>query len=346
MNGRDAVKVAVVQRSPAFMNLNASLDRAVAAILEAGSNGAELISFSEAWLSGYPYWTEGWDTTAQQWIPARVIFHDNAIVIPSPETDRLCAAAKKANAHVVIGVEELDARNGVQTIYNTMLYIGRDGTILGRHRKLIPTFSEKMFWGVGNADDLFVVDTDIGRIGGLICGEHESPAILAAQLALGCDFHISFFPGSFSLTKGPRLEEPDSNGNFWGQSNVRAVALMAGAFVLSGVSILNPKDVDPTFPFAGKMNIDYAIGGSAIISPLAEPLIGPVYNLETILYAVCPSAMIKGVKSIADSNGHYSRPDAVRVQIRNPDGSWRTVPPTPTENFVASNDVTGAGTTP
>src|SRR5690606_5773128 len=127
---------------------------------------------------------------------------------------------------------ELDPRPGVETIYNTLLFIGRDGRLLGRHRKLMPTFTERMFWGSGDGRDLVVFDTDLGRIGGLICGENLMTSARAAMIAQGEHIHVAVFPGSFQLHTGPRLQEPDSTGNFWGHFTTRSHAMEAGAFVL------------------------------------------------------------------------------------------------------------------
>jgi predicted amidohydrolase len=337
MNGRDSVKVAVVQKSPKFLNRDVSIDRAVAAILEAGAAGAELIAFPEVWLAGYPFWTEGWDTQASQFVAAQTIFHDAAILVPSDDTDRIGEAARRANANVVMGVNEIDPRPGCQTIYNTILFFNRHGKLMGRHRKLMPTFMERMYWGRGDASDLATFDTDIGRISGLVCGENLMSLVRSAIIGKGADFHVACFPGSFSL-EGPRLQEPTAAGNFWGYHAARAHALEAGAFTLLASGIQDPADIDPSFPFHGNMNIDWANGGSAIIAPLSLDLAPPVFNTQTIIYADCPAVMIKAVKAIVDSLGHYSRPDILRLQIRDGGGGWSTVPPMSREDFTRAAD--------
>src|ERR1035441_6824622 len=138
LGGRGSVKVAVIQTPPVFLDREKSVDRACNKIAEAARQGAELVAFTEPWLAGYPYWGEGWQTELQKWLPVRVRFYDNAVLIPSEDTERLCHAAAKANTHVVIGCNEMDSRPGVHTIYNTLLFIDRSGRILGRHRKTVP----------------------------------------------------------------------------------------------------------------------------------------------------------------------------------------------------------------
>ena len=166
LGGREAVKVAIVQKAPRFLDKEASLTRAETYIAEAAAGGAELIVFPEVWLAGYPYWTEGWDSSLQPWVGGRVAFRDAAVLAPSEDTERLGAAASRANAYVVMGCNEIDPRPEVSTIYNSLLFFDPAGRLMGRHRKTMPTFSERMFWGQGDAADLQVFDTDIGRIGG------------------------------------------------------------------------------------------------------------------------------------------------------------------------------------
>jgi len=134
LGGREIVRVAIVQKAPAFMDREASLARAEKLIAEAAEGGTDLIVFPEVWLSGYPYWTEGWDSPLQQWAGGRVRFRDAAIVAPSEDTERLGAAARKAGAYVVMGCNEMDPRPEVSTIYNALLFFDRDGRLLARHR--------------------------------------------------------------------------------------------------------------------------------------------------------------------------------------------------------------------
>lgn len=319
LGGHDKVKVAIAQRSPVYMNREASVARACTIIEEAGRNGARLVVFPEAWLAGYPYWTEGWDSSLPQWAAGRIAFHENALVVPGEDTERIGQAACRAGTYVALGCNEMDPRPGVGTIYNSLVFFAPDGSILGRHRKLMPTFTERMFWGQGDADDLVVFDTDIGRVGALICGEHLMTLLRAAMIAQGEDIHVAVFPGSFELHTGPRLEEPEKAGGFWGHFEVRAHAFEAGAFVLSGCAVLNEDDVHDEFPYKGNMNIAYAHGGSEVIAPLGIALGGPAYG-EAMVYAELEAWMIKATKAIVDTMGHYARPDVLRLLVRREQG--------------------------
>ncbi len=315
LGGREVVNVAIVQKASRFLDKEASLTLAEAYIAEAATGGAELIVFPEVWLAGYPYWTEGWDSSLPAWVGGRVAFRDAAVLAPSEDTERLGAAARRANAYVVMGCNEIDPRPEVSTIYNSLLFFDPEGRLMGRHRKTMPTFSERLFWGQGDAGDLRVFETDIGRLGGLICGEHIMTLMRATMIGLGEDIHIAVFPGAFSLHTGPELEEWDGDhSSFWGHSSVRAHAMEAGAFVLSACGIIDESDIPDEFPHKGKMNIRYARGGSSIIAPLGVPLVPPAEGPQ-IVRGELQAWMIKAVKSIVDTAGHYARPDIVRLVV-------------------------------
>jgi nitrilase len=254
LGGRASVKIAVIQMPSAFLDRDKSIERACGYIREAAKNGADLVVFPEVWVSGYPFWTDGWDSQIPSFIEARVRFREAALVIPSDDTDRLCRAAREANVYVVMGCNELDGRPEVETIYNSLLFIGRDGTLLGRHRKLHPTFIERLFWGQGDGSDMAVYDTDIGRIGGLICGENAMTLARGAMIAQGEHIHIAAFPGAFALHTGPQLQEPDTSGFFWGHAATRAHAIEAGAFVVCACGVHAEEDVLDDFPYKGRMN--------------------------------------------------------------------------------------------
>lgn len=324
LGGRESVRVAIVQRSQAYMDRGASIDRAAAAIAEAGAAGAQLIVFPENWLAGYPYWTDGWNSDRRQWIEGRVRFHDAAIMVPSDSAERLASAARAANAIVVMGANEMDERPESEAIYSSLLFFDHDGTYLGSHRKLMPTGQERSFWGCGDATDLRVFDTDIGRIGGLICGEHTMTLARAALIAQREDFHVSAWHGSFTLAKGPTLVEDDTQGTFFGLPLSRAHAVESGAFTLMACSWFDEYDLPADFPYARhEMNLQHSNGGSAIINPMGVPLVGPAFEGPAILYADCPAWMRKARAAILDTFGHYGRPDLLQLCVRTPEGGWQ-----------------------
>ena len=315
LNGRPAVKVAIVQTAPVFFDRDKTLDKACAKIEEAARAGAQIIVFSEAWVSGDPYWGEGWESNVSDWMETRARFYDSTLVIPSEDTDRLCSAAAKANAVVVIGCNEVDSRPAVHTIYNTLLFIDNHGQILGRRRKIMPTFVERAVWGLGDGSDLMSYQTDYGRIGGLICGENLMTLARAHMIMQGEDFHVAVFPGAFALHTGPKLEEFDATADsFWGYSTCRSHAFEAGAFVLASCGYITAADIPADFKMRSTLNVDYAQGGSAVYAPIGIPMTPPTAG-DTIVYSVCPAQLIKIAKAVIDTVGHYSRPDIFTLSM-------------------------------
>ncbi|GAI28640.1 unnamed protein product, partial [marine sediment metagenome] len=212
LGGRDKVKVAVVQAAPVFMDKERTIEKACMLIKEAGRNGAELIVFSEAFIPGYPaIYTGGWESKSSEWATYITALQDNAVLIDSVDTEILGKAARGANAYAVIGCNELDDRTGSRTIYNTLVFLDRDGKVMGRHRKLMPTYTERTYWGRGDASDLKVFDTDIGRIGGLICGENLMILVKAAMMQKGEEFHITVWPGVWSGHGQKHLMDPETD---------------------------------------------------------------------------------------------------------------------------------------
>mgnify|MGYP001318529785 FL=1 len=187
----------------------------------------------------------------------------------------------------------------------------------------MPTFSERLYWGSGDGNDLEIYETDIGRIGGLICGEHLITSARGALISMGEHIHIAVFPGSFALHTGPQLEEPDHGETFWGYSTARSHAMEAGAFVIQACGYIESEDIPSDFQYKNHMNISYAHGGSSVISPLGVPIVEPQFA-SGIIYAELEANMIKAVKAIVDSNGHYSRQDVFKILMKK-NGKWRDV---------------------
>jgi len=322
LGGRERVKVAVVQASPVFMDKEKTIEKACKLIKEAGRNRAELIAFSEAFIPVYPaYYTVGYETPSQEWRDYMIALQDNSVVIPSEDTEALGQAAKEAGAYVVMGCSELDGRPGSRTVYNTLLFIGKDGKVMGRHRKLKPTFTERIYWGEGGGEDIKVFDTDIGRIGGLICWENHMTLVRAAMIHRGEEFHIAVWPGNWKGAENKLLQADNSPGGALCnlQSLIRVHAFEAGAFVLSACGFLTPEDFPERWNHirdGNHINYDWALGGSAIVNPAGRYLVEPNFEKDAILYAECHANQIKAVKSLFDSLGHYSRWDIAQLAIR------------------------------
>ena len=179
------VTVAAVQATPVFLDREATADKVCALVKEAAGHGAELIVFPESFIPAYPDWV--WRTPA--WSDTEFVkrFYANAVSVPGRPSQRIGEAAAEASAYVVIGVTEIDGG----TLYNTLLYLGPDGRLLQRHRKLMPTGGERTVWGMGDGSELGVVSTPFGVVGGLLCWENYMPLARAAIYAQHCDIYLA-----------------------------------------------------------------------------------------------------------------------------------------------------------
>lgn len=322
LSGRDQVKVAVIQASPVFMDKERTIEKAYSLIKEAGRNGAELVTFSESFIPGYPaYYTAGYETPPHEWTDFMIGLQDNSIQIPSEDTVILGEAAKESGTYVVIGCNELDDRPGSRTVYNSLLFIDKNGQVMGKHRKLMPTYTERIYWGQGDGSDIKVFDTEIGRIGGLICWENHMTLVRAAMIHRGEDFHIAVWPGNWKRGEEKLLTADTSEGgiNCNIQALIKVHAFEAGAFVLSGCGYLDSDDFPEKWHGirdGEHINYDWAKGGSSIVNPAGRYLAEPNFEKDAILYADCYANQIKAVKAVFDSLGHYSRWDVAQLAIR------------------------------
>lgn len=297
--------LAAVQAAPVLFDREASTEKACRLIAEAGRVGATLAAFGECWLPGYPVFA--WESDGTLWWRAAADYLANAVEIPSPTTDRLCQAARSAGTDVVIGVLELDPLTR-GTAYCTLLFIGRDGAILGRHRKLKPTGKERAVWGEGDASSLVVHERPYGRISGLNCWEHNMLLPGYALMAQGTQVHVAAWPG---MENNPA---PPSPGAIWARQLLlsRAFASQAGAYVILSAGLLRREDIPERYlELMGSWTFT---GDSCIIDPRGEVIAGPAQG-ETILTALVTMEAAYAAKVACDVAGHYSRPDVLQVLI-------------------------------
>jgi len=298
-------KAAAVQAAPVFLKKEATIDKACSLIAEASRNGAELIVFPETYIPTYPYWfPEGhglWGRWAYSW---RELL-GNSVEIPSEDTQKLCDAARKASACVVMGLNERDSLTQ-GTIYNTMLFIHRDGNILGSHRKLMPTAFERMYWGRGDGSGLNVFQTDLGRLSGLICAENFMVLPKYALFAQGEQIHCSTWPGAPGGRGGGLKPSIDAA--------CRCLALEGGVWVVNCCGYITEKDVPDDFMYKKDMEFS-AFGGSAIVGPRGNYVAGPVYDEEVIVYGEIDMGEIALAKCALDMVGHYARPEVVSLTL-------------------------------
>lgn len=303
------VRVAAVQAAPVYLDLAHSVEKARALIAEASSQGAQLVVFPETWLPGYPAWLDCcrdvalWDHPPVKKVFARLM--ENSAVIPGPVTEAIGEAAREHGVIVNISVHERVAEGpGRGTLYNTMLTIGPDGALLNHHRKIMPTYTERMIWGQGDGSSLQAVSTSLGRIGGLTCWEHWMPLARQVLHESTEDIHIAAWP---------QVKEMNLVAS-------RHYAFEGRCFVIACGAVMKARELPPElepidslkqYPDAFVLN-----GGSAIIGPDGALLAGPLFNEEAILTADLDLSRIAEENMALDVTGHYSRPDIFEVKLR------------------------------
>jgi predicted amidohydrolase len=295
--------LAAIQAAPVLLDLDASTGKACRLIEEAADKGATIAAFGEAWLPGYPFFTHS--PPSPLWWKAAAEYLANAVEIPSPVTDRLCDAARRADIDVVIGVAELDPQTH-GTVYCTLLFIGREGKILGRHRKLKPTHAERTIWGEGDTSGLMVHERPYARISGLNCWEHQMMLPGYALAAQGTQIHVAAWPGREDAA-------PVEPVSVWPRQILlsRAFASQAGAYVIASGGLRSLKHVPEQYAELYSRDLT---GNSCIIDPRGEIIAGPVEG-ETILIAEGTMEAVMAAKVAVDIGGHYSRPDQLQLQV-------------------------------
>ena len=298
-------KVAVIQAGSEFMDKEKGVKKAVKLIKEASEENAKIIVFPEAFIPAYPRGMSFGTVVGSRSEEGRKDFlryWENSITIPGPETDMIGKAAKQAKAYVVIGVIEKDRDSSQGTLYCTALFFGPDGEILGKHRKLKPTGSERLIWGEGDGSTLPVFDTPYGRIGALICWENYMPLARAAMYDKGVQIYIA-----------PTADHRDT----W-FATMQHIAVEGRCFVLScnqySTKSMYPEEIKSRKEFEDAPE-ELTRGGSCIVDPLGKFLVEPVFGKEEILYADINLDRIAEAQFDFDVVGHYARPDVFQLIV-------------------------------
>lgn len=296
--------LAAIQAAPVYFNKEASTEKACRLIAEAATQGATLAAFGECWLPGYPFFA--FSRPTELWWQAAAEYLANGVEIPGPETDQLCEAARNAGIDVAIGVAERDTRSQ-GTIYCTLLFISREGEILGRHRKIKPTLHERAVWGEGDAVGLVAHQRPYARISGLNCWEHNSVLPGYVLMAEGTQIHVAAWPG-----REPE-SAPPAPISVWPKQMLlsRTFASQSGAYVIVAGGLCRRADIPERYQ--DLIRHDYT-GDSAIIDPRGEVIAGPVQG-EQILLAPGSMQAVYAAKAGCDVGGHYSRPDLIQVVV-------------------------------
>ncbi|HEY5172118.1 MAG TPA: carbon-nitrogen hydrolase family protein [Acidimicrobiia bacterium] len=297
-NPGSTTRVAAVQAAPVFLDRDATIDKIGRLTKEAAGAQARLVAFPEGFVPTYPDWV--WRTNPWadgEWY-ARWI--DQCVDVPGPACAALGEIARENEVYLAVPVNERDGG----TVYNTILYFGPDGALLGKHRKLVATGGERLAWGMGDGSTLPVFDTPFGRLGGLICWENYMPLARAAMYEQGVDILLA-----------PTWD----NSDVW-VASMRHIAKEGRCYVLGITSCLRGSDVPADIP--GRDDIyggddDWmSRGNTVIVDPYGEILAGPISETEGILYADVDIAEVRQSRRQFDVVGHYARPDVFKLSVR------------------------------
>jgi nitrilase len=293
-------KIAVVQAGSVLFDTSATVKKLERLARDAAADAAKLILFPEAFVGGYPKGVGFGAVVGSRSAEGRDLFRryfDCAIAVPGAETIAIGETAAALGVHIVTGVIERDGG----TLYCAVLHFDDTGALIGRRRKLMPTASERLIWGMGDGSTLDVVPTPYGRVASVICWENYMPMLRTAMYA-----------GSVELYCAPTVDDRDN----W-QATMRHIALEGRCFVLSAVQYLTRADCPSDYhPVQGDAPETVLIrGGSAIYGPLGEEIVAPVYGCEAVLTAEIDLGAIARAKYDFDAVGHYARPDIFTLHV-------------------------------
>ncbi len=303
MSKIESVRVATVQATPVIFDREATVNKTIDLIGQAGALGAKIILFPEAFISGYPKGMYLGVRVGMRTHEGRKDFrryYESAIMLPGPETERIGKAVAKIGSYVIIGVIEREEETS--TLYCTAAFFGPDGTFIGKHRKIKPTAAERLIWGEGDGSTLPIFDTPYGRIGAVICWENYMPLLRAAMYGKGIRIYLA-----------PTFDARDS----W-QYSMRHIAMEGRCFVLTCNQYLTksvyPADLNCYDELKDMPEVLHR-GGSAIFSPMGEYVAGPSWEKEDIIVADLDLGQIEEARFDFDVAGHYACSHVFRLIV-------------------------------
>lgn len=304
-------RIVAIAQAEVAADVESGLERTAELAREAAGSGAELVVFPETWIPGYPAWLDvSRDAALWNHAPVKTVFArvaENSIAVPGKAFERLAGIARDVGVTLVVGVSErVDVGRGRGTLYNTLLTIGPDGRLLNHHRKLMPTYTERLVWGAGDGEGLRSVETPVGHVGGLVCWEHWMPLARQVLHEGGEDIHVAVWPTVKELH----------------QVASRHYAFEGRCYVLAAGGLMRAAALPPELePHPGQItDPDQWIlrGGSAIIGPDGEYVVEPVFDEPRVLVAELDLGRIREESMTLDVTGHYHRPELFEFRLLHP----------------------------
>ncbi|RMG27788.1 MAG: carbon-nitrogen hydrolase family protein [Bacteroidetes bacterium] len=303
------LKVAIVQHAPIYLDVQASLQKLCTHIEEAAAGGAVIVAIGESWLSGYPAWLDHcpeaalWDHPPTKEVFA--LMYQNSICVPGPETEVLASLARQHQLTLVLGVNErVEEGPGNGSIYNSLLIIGPEGQLLNHHRKLMPTYTEKLVYALGDGRGLKSVRVNGVQIGGLICWEHWMPLARQCLHNAGEHLHVALWPTVHDIH----------------QLASRHYAFEGRCFVLAVGQLMRVKDLPPQLRMPETLSTQpeklLLRGGSCLIGPDGHFLLSPQWDTEAVLLAEIDPLRVLQERMTLDTSGHYQRPDLFHFELK------------------------------
>ncbi|WP_254545910.1 carbon-nitrogen hydrolase family protein [Halomarina pelagica] len=306
--------LAAAQVEPEYHDKEGTLDKTCRWIERAGDAGADLVVFPETYFPGYPYWRGS--VSIPRWTELMVELQKNSLHVEDEATAVLGDAVAEADLYVALGTNELSDRPGSETLYNSIFYFDRTGELLGRHRKLMPTHQERAIWGRGDPAHLRTYETDLGRLGGLVCYENHMTLSKAALTAHGEEIHAAVWPGFWEQHGHPgdksRAADAGARDTCDVYPAMREYAFETQSFVAACSAYVSD---DVAGEYADELGFNVAAGGSMLVNPAGIVKAGPAVGEEALLTAEFSRDERRATKAYFDAMGHYTRWDAVRLDV-------------------------------
>jgi nitrilase len=301
------IKVAAVQAAPVFLDRDATVEKACRLVAQAGEEGAKIIVFPETFIPGYPHWYSFYIALSPEVRSFNVELFKNSVEVPGPATQRLGEAARQAGAYVVMGINEKPAKS-YGTLYNSMIFFGPSGEMIGKRRKLIPTITERLVHANGDGSGLNVFETPYGGLSGLMCGENTNNLAKFTLLAQGEVIHAAMWP-AFAL-------DTEKYQKDWIDIRIRDQAFCGKVWVISSSGVISEEMKDALkLDRSARARFNGDGGHSSIISPKGQFVAGPMEQGEGILYADINLQEVVEGRIFQDITGHYNRFDIFRLTI-------------------------------